>query len=787
MIRNYLLITLRNLARHRAYAAINIVGLAVGLTTSIFIFLWVIDEMSFDRFHPNADNIYRVMINNTYPDGRIETHGATPALLKHAIQTEIPEVGMIAQLSMDTEALIKHDENSFYGQGFYADPALFAIFDFALAKGDRNNPLPNVSSIVISEELAGKLFDDGDPIGRSLQVNGTQQFLVTGVFRDVPRHSTLQFEFVLPFDLYVKENPWTQHWRSGGTRTVVTLRPGASFESANAKLAGLIRNNCEGCTTSPFLFAYTKSRLYSEFENGRIAGGRIEQVVLFSIVAVIVLAMACINFTNLATARSAVRSREVGVRKIVGARQSGLIAQFIAESLLMSFIALVIALAAVQALLPFFNEMTYKSVLLDFTDTVFVGGTLAITLVCGFLAGIYPAFFLASFKPLLVLKGNVQSSLSGNGLRKALVVVQCAVTIVLMAGSIIIYKQLLFISDKHLGFDKENVVLIDRNNELGRNYAAFKADVLQVPSVKSIGFGGNNIFTVPITTTDPVWPGKPANASITFKIFRCDEGFIPTMNIELMAGRNFSDARGRDASNYIINKKAMDVMGLTLENVIGADLEMWNGKGKIIGVTNDFHNDNLRQGVEPLIFLYSEGFGGHYFIRVEGRTPVNETLAAIETRYERHSPDYPFEYSFLDEVFDREYRTEAVIGKLALSFTIVAVLISCLGLLGLASFAAERRKKELGIRKVVGASAGELVFMLCRDFTNLVATGLLIGLPVAWYLGSAFLSGYAFHAEIGVWTFVLTAGGTMLIAIATVAYQSARAALANPVEALRYE
>src|SRR5574341_1340357 len=340
MLKNYLAIALRNLARHRAYSIINIVGLAVGLATSIFIFLWVIDEMSFDTFHKNVDNIYMVMINNTYPDGRIETHWATPALLKHAIQTEIPEVGMIAQLSMDTEALIKYDENSFYGQVFYADPALFAIFDFALVKGDHNNLLPNISSIAISEKLAWKLFGDGDPIGRSLQVNGTQQFMVSGVFRDVPRHSTLQFEFVLPFDLYVKENPWTQHWKSGGTRTVVTLRPSVSFESANAKLAGLIRNNCEGCTTSPFLFPYKKSRLYSEFENGKSAGGRIEQVVLFSIVAVIVLVMACINFTNLATARSAARSREVGVRKIVGARQPGLIAQFIAESLSMSFVAL---------------------------------------------------------------------------------------------------------------------------------------------------------------------------------------------------------------------------------------------------------------------------------------------------------------------------------------------------------------------------------------------------------------------------------------------------------------
>ncbi|MCW5911660.1 MAG: ABC transporter permease [Cyclobacteriaceae bacterium] len=787
MLKNYFTITLRNLIRHRAYSIINIFGLTVGLATSIFIFLWVMDEISFDKFHANAGNIYRVMINHTYPDGRIATHGATSALLKGAIQTEVPEVDIIAQLDMGNEALIKHDINSFNEQGMYADPELFSILSFPLVKGDHSNALPDISSIVISEKLAGKLFGNDDPIGKSLQVNQSHEFKITGVFADVPKNSTLQFDFVLPFELYAKENPWTQHWRSGGTRTLITLKPGASLENANAKLAGLIKKNCEDCTASAFLFQYAQSRLYSKFENGKSAGGRIEQVKLFSVVAVIVLVMACINFMNLATARSATRSREVGVRKIIGAKQAGLIAHFMAESVLMSFAALLLALAVVQLLLPFFNEITDKSVQMDFSNPVFVAGTLAITLICGLLAGSYPAFFLSSFNPLVVLKGNAQTSLSGNGLRRALVVVQFATSIVLIAGSIIIYKQITFISHKNLGFEKENVIVIDRNEDIGKNHTAFKNDLLQLSSVKNIGFGGSNVFTIPITTTDPVWPGKPENSSINFKIFRCDEGFIPTMNIELLAGRNFSDIDNRDTSNYIINKKAMEVMGLSPENVIGTDLEMWTGKGKIVGLTNDFHNDNLREGIEPLIFLYSENLGWHYFIRVDGRTPVNETLAAIESTFKKYSPDYPFEYSFLDEVFDREYRTEAVIGRLSLSFTTVAVLISCLGLFGLASFAAERRTKELGIRKVMGASASNLAVMLCGDFTKLVAIGLLIGIPIAWYLGSDYLAGYAFHAKISVWIFALTATGTLLIALITVAYQSIKAALANPVESLRSE
>jgi len=786
MLKNYLKISFRNIFRHKGYSFINIFGLTVGLTTSIFIFLWVVDELSYDRFHANADNIYRVMINNTYPDGRIITHGATPVKLKDAMQTGVSEINLITQLSMDTELLIKHDVKSFNEQGIYADKTLFSVFSFSKIKGNPDNPLPDIKSIAISQKLAQKLFGDDNAIGRSLQVGQTYDLIVTCVFDDIPENSSLQFDFVISFDLFVKENPWTQNWRSGGTRTLVTLKPRASLMSANEKLEELIKKNCDDCTTNPFLFPYTKSRLYNNFENGKSAGGRIEQVVLFSLVAVIILTMACINFMNLATARSASRSREVGVRKIIGAKQSSLIIQFIIESVFMSFIALLFALGVVQVFLPLFNTIADKSIQLDFTNQ-FITGTLIITLISGLLAGSYPAFFLSSFKPIVALKGQVQSSFSGNGLRKTLVVIQFMTSIVLIIGSIIIYNQIRFISIKNLGFDKESVIVIDKNEDILKNYSAFKNDLLQFPSITSIGFGGSNIFTIPITSTDPVWPGKLENSSITFKIFRCDEGFIPTMGIELIAGRNFIGLNPQDASNYIINKKAMEVMGLTPENVIGADLEMWNGKGKIIGLTNDFHNDNLRVGIEPLILLYSVNNGWHYFVKVDEKTSISASLATIEQVFKNYSPDHPFQYSFLDEIFDREYRTEAIIGKLSLSFTVVAVLISCLGLFGLASYTAERRTKELGIRKVMGASIRNLIILLCRDFSKLVVISLFLGCPVAWYLMREFLAGYAFHTELGGSVFIITSVALWLIALLTVGYQSVKAALANPVESLRNE
>ena len=495
--------------------------------------------------------------------------------------------------------------------------------------------------------------------------------------------------------------------------------------------------------------------------------------------------MACINFTNLSTARAASRSREVGIRKSIGAQKNSLIVQFISESILLSFVGLAFAIVIVQLLLPFFNEVTTKSIRLDLSNPMFLAGILVITLICGLLAGSYPAFILSRFNPVKVLKGNTQLGLTGNTLRKSLVIVQFTTSIILVVGSIAVYKQIVFISEKNLGFDKDNIIVVDQNEGIVKSYPAIKNDLHQLASVKGIAFGGNNIFTIPITTTDPVWASKPDNSSILFKIYRCDAEFIPTMNIKIQSGRNFIDSQ--DASNYIINRKAAEVMGLSLENAVGNELEMWNGKGKIIGITDDFHNDNLKFGIEPMIFMYSENVGSHYFIKLGGELPIAANIEQIENVFKKHNPDYPFEYIFLDDVFNNEYQAEAVIGKLSLSFTVIAVLISCLGLFGLASFTAERRTKELGIRKVMGASVGNLVIMLCSDFTNLVLVSLFIGFPVSWYLIREYLSDYAFHAEINLGIYILTSIVMLFIVLLSVGYQSAKAAISNPVDSLRNE
>ncbi|ERM80529.1 hypothetical protein P872_12850 [Rhodonellum psychrophilum GCM71 = DSM 17998] len=786
MIFHALRTTFRNLFRHKTNAAVNILSLTIGLTSAIFIFLWILDEYGFDKFHPNDKELYQVLINQTFPDGQVHTYGATPAKLKEAILSEIPEVNKITITNMASMQLLQFGEVSFQEVGIYADPDWFSIFNFPIIHGDPSKPLPAINSIAISQKLADKLFGKTDPIGKTVQIEQTQEFMVSAVFADVPLHSRIQFEYVAPFEVYYQENPWMQGWGTGGTNTYVTLDPKASLPAVNQKLERLINSNCEDCTTSPFLYGFSKLYLNGKFEGGKNVGGRIDQVMLFGAVAGIILLMACINFMNLATASAASRSKEVSVRKIIGANRSGLVVHFMLESLILAFLGFLLAILLVQLLLPFFNTITSKSIQLDIFDPLFLGGAIMITLVCGLLAGIYPAIFLSSFKPLTIFQRNAGSLLTGSGLRKTLVVIQFASAVILMVGSIIIYQQINYISNKDLGFNKSQVLVIDQNKNLIANTAPFKNAMLQLSTVDNIGFGGSDIYVIPITTTEIEWPGKPNDASIHFKLFRSDAGFIPTLGIEMIQGRNFV-GQNQDSLHYIINRKAMEVMGIPEDEVIGSELDVWGHKGKIVGVTADFHNDNLKVGIEPLVFLYSENLGAYYFVKVNQPASMAEALAGIEKVFKTYSPDYPFEFTFLDELFERQYRSDLVMGKLSLSFMVIAILISCLGLFGLSTFTAARKTKELGIRKVMGASSFNLVLLLCRDFTKLVLVSILIGSPIAWYLAKSYLSGFAFHVDISWVTFLLSGLGLLAVALISVGFQSLKASLTNPTHSLRSE
>lgn len=779
------MIALRSLVKYKTYTLTNILGLSVGLAACISIFLWTVDEISFDKFHSKADRIYKVMINDIYPDGKMQTYQAPTVKLGEAMRADIPEIDEIAQTSWGSDMLVKYGDKKFNETGLYADSTLFTIFSFPIVSGNKLAPISNINSISISEKLAHKLFNEEDPIGKTLNVNHTSNFIIASVFKDVPSNSSLQFDFIVSFELWKTENPWADHWRSGATQAFVTLKPNSDFSSTDAKIRKLIKKNCSECSREAFLYPFAELYLNGQFVNGKASGGRISEVVLFGCIALIILAMACFNFTNLATARASTRNREVGVRKTIGASRFSIGLQFIGESVLISFLSLFFAVFLVVLLLPLLNEITGKTLILDYKNPLLVTGIIGITLLCGILAGVYPAFYLSSLKTSTVLKGNT-ASLKGGGIRKLLTVTQFAVSIVLIIGSIVIYRQLGYILEKNLGFNKENIIVVPQRDGFIKSHYAFKNDLLQIPTVKNVAFVGSNLFQVPITTTDPVWPGKPANSSLEFKILRCDEGFIPAMNVKLIAGRNFTNTRS-DSSNYIINEKAMLAMGLTKQNAIGTKLEMWNGKGEVVGITDDFVNGNLRQATEPLILMFTTSNGFNYYIKTIENANVNQTLASINAAAKKYAPDDPFEYSFLDNVYNREYQAESMLGKLSLGFTIIAVIICCLGLLGLATFAAEQRTKEIGVRKVLGASVSNIVVLLSKDFVKLVFIAIIIASPVAYYFMQKWLQGFAFRINIGWITFFIAAAAAILVALITVSFQAIKAAITNPVKSLRSE
>jgi putative ABC transport system permease protein len=550
----------------------------------------------------------------------------------------------------------------------------------------------------------------------------------------------------------------------------------------NKKMADVITKNCKECAgIQPILHRYTDIRLHSNYKNGKVDGGRIQYIKGFMFTAIIILLIACINFMNLATARAAMRGREVGVRKVIGAQRKNLIIHFIGESLLITFFSMALALITVQLLLPSFNVLTGKSVGLDLSEPAILLALFSILLFTGILAGSYPAFVLSSFKPVTVLKGQAQSLLSGAGLRKTLVVAQFAISAVLISGSIIVNNQIQYIRTKNLGFNKDNVITMQLRGGVEKHIQAFRNEALKHPGIISMSTAQHNPFSVDNSTTDPIWPGKEDGEQISFRAITSDEHFIPTMGMQLIAGRNFNGARA-DTVNYIVNEAAVKAM--RLDDPVGTPLEMWFGKGQIIGVVKDFHNRNFREKIEPLIFTYYPENSWRIFIRLDGNN-IQESISFLQDTYKKFDSVYPFEYSFLDKQFDDVYNAETTTGRLSIAFMVIAIIISCLGLFGLASFTAERRTKEIGVRKVLGASVPNLIMLLCSDFTKLILIALMIGLPFAYYLTSSFLAQYEYHTEMNLWIFVFVALLTLAIAILTVIYQSTKAATINPANTLR--
>ncbi|GAB3993290.1 ABC transporter permease [Spirosoma daeguense] len=789
MLRNYIKIAWRNLWKNKTFSFINILGLALGMACSLLIMIWVRDERSIDRFHANDSQLYRVMENQHYT-GVINTYPSTPGILAENIVKDIPEIKLASQALWE-ESLLFTVGNTFEKEkGRAVQGDFLSMFSFPLKEGDPKTALKRPDGLVITQKLADKYFKGKDPMGKTVRIDNRDDVMITGILADVPETSSLKFDYLISYERWLKTNNWAKEWGNNGPRCYVMLAPNVSIDKVNAKIKNYIKTKNKDSNVELFLQGYGESYLYSNWDGGKQNGGRIEYVRIFSIVAIIILVIACINFMNLATARSVKRAKEVGVRKVVGAYRNSLIGQFLGESMLITLLSLAFAILIVLLILPVFNELTGKKLFLDFTNPTFLLLLLGLSILTGMLSGSYPALFMSSLKPVVILKGTLKLKSSATYFRKGLVVLQFGLSIILILCTLVVYRQLNYIQNKNLGYNRENLLYMPLEGNLEKNFQTFKQELERQPGIKSVTCAQSDPLEVGSSTQGVSWPGKDTTQLMLFSQNAVSFDYIQTMGIKLVDGRDFSKEFSTDTSSYLINEASARKMGY--KNPVGKEMTMWNKKGKIVGLMKDFHYNSLHTAIEPLILRLQRGIADttNNWGSVLVRTNAGETkqaIASMETAFKKFNPTFPFKYSFTDQEFGNLYKAENTVSKLATYFAFLAIFISCLGLFGLAAFTAEQRTKEIGIRKVLGASVTNLVGMLSKEFIQLVLVAALIAFPIGGYFLSGWLEKYPYRIDLEWWYFVAALFMAMFIALITVSFQSIKAALINPVKSLKTE
>jgi putative ABC transport system permease protein len=790
MIKNYLTVTLRNLRKHKAYSLINVTGLAIGMACSILILLWVRDELSFDRFHANAAQIHRV-----YRDEAVTAPGSGSALtsppMAAAFKKDFPEVLKSTRFGTWQRRLITNGDKSFTETGYmHADPDFFEMFSFPLVKGDPKTAFSNPYSVVLTESAAAKYFGADDPMGQHLTIDRTFDVVVTGIVQDPPLNSSLTFTMLSPFQILLTQyigDDNSDNWGFNSFSTFLLLAPEVRAADFNAKLEGYLQRYVADDTDRLAVQRLTDIHLLSDLGHDFRNKGSIKYVWIFSALALFILAIASINFMNLTTARSAKRAREVGMRKVVGARRSQLVRQFFGESIVMSLLALGVALIFVELSLAPFNSLSGKAITTGWLENLPVLlGCLGISLATGIFSGVYPALFLSSFRPIRVLKGSVHAAGGGSAFRKTLVIIQFSLSVFLITGTAVISRQLTYMRNKDLGFDKERIIHLRLFGELTKKYPVIWERLLRNPDVVSVTASLALPTDIQNSPGSPEWEGKDPNAKMEIKADFVDFDYIETFGIPIVEGRSFSREFATDADEaYLVNEEAVRRMGLE-RPAVGKRFAFWGKEGRIVGVMKDAHFQTFHQKIEPLAFKIFPDWLRFLYIKIRpGDTAA--ALASIEKTWASLNLGYPFDYRFLDEDFDNLYRTEARMGTLFRTFAALAVFIACLGLFGLASFMAEQRTKEIGIRRVLGASVPGIAAMMSREFAIWVLAANLVAWPAAWFFMGRWLQGFAYRAELSVWSFVLSGAIALAVALATVGSLSVRAASANPTDALRYE
>jgi putative ABC transport system permease protein len=794
MIKNYLKIAFRNLWRHKIFSFINILGLAIGMTACYLIFLYVRFELSYDSMHARTSRMYRLVTDIKTPSETIRA-GITAWPFAPNIKKDFPEVETVARIGLTNFLVRKGDRKFQEDRVLWADSTFFQLFDFNLIKGNALTVLKDPFNVVLSKTAARKYFGDADPIGQTLLLTGEDyNGLVTGVMEDLPENSHIKADMLISMSTLTKVfNPdQDNQWSNFDALSYLLLRPGVDPEAVEKKFpAFLERHNGKEMQANqmyytlslePLRDVYLKSDREDNIENGNI-----NNVYIFSIIAIFILLIACINFINLSTARSAERAKEVGIRKVIGAEKGQLMRQFIGESLILSLIAFVMALGLDSMLLPLFNQLAGKTISEGiFTDLSSLALLFSASIGIGLLAGVYPALVLAGYKPIVVLKGRFSTGNKGIMLRRGLVIAQFTISIALITGTIIVYNQMKYMRNRDLGFQKDQMLILDTNGDAGKD--ALKQEIARLPQVKSAS----------LSSSVPGGPNSGAYSEVenrkgdlqvaNLDLYFVDFDYIDQFRIQMAAGRSFSRDFGTDTTQaMVINEAAVKLLGYASpQEAIGRRFRQWGREGKIIGVTKNFHFRSLQDPIKPLSMRIEPSRSNLLSVKVSaGELPA--TIAAIESKWKSVITKRPFSYYFLDEFFDRQYRSEERFGKLFLNFAILAIFISCLGLLGLASYSTLQRTREIGIRKVMGASVTNIVHLLSWDFLRLVGLAFFIAAPIAWYFMDRWLQDFAYRIDISWWIFLLAGMIALVIALLTISFQASRAALVNPVKSLRSE
>ena len=786
MLRHNILLIYRNFKRFKTTFLINLIGLSTGLACTLLIYLWVTDELRMDKFHDKDSRLFKLMEHQQH-SGSIRVTDSTPWLLAEALEDEVPEVefSVVATPTYwSAGQTLSVGNNPVKANGKYASKDFFHVFSYELIQGSKDAALADKSSIAISRELAVNLFGGTeDVVGKTVVYQQDQIFKVSAIFENLPGNSSEYFDFILPYRILTDRVPQVAAWDNSGPNTFVVLKEGTSPTEFNRKISNFISTKSEDKHRTLFSTKYSDDYLFGNYENGVQSGGRIEYVKLFSIVAVFILIIACINFMNLSTAKASGRAKEVGIKKVVGAGRKTLIFQFLGESLLMTMLALTIAILLVDIFLPQFNIITEKKLALVF-DRNLVLSMACVVMFTGLVSGSYPALYLSGFNPASVLKGKVSMAFGELWARRGLVVFQFTLSVILIVLVVVVYKQIDFVQNRNLGYDKENVVYFPNEGKIKASLETFLLGLNKIPGVtkassiaQSMVGGGN--------TTEIQWDGKGPEQRIPFAIRPVNYDIIEMLDVEIIEGRAFSREFSTDTSAVIFNEAGIKAMGM--KDPIGQEITLGDGsKFTIIGVMRNFHYESLHTNVGPLFFVLKPQYTETIMVKIAAGE-VRQTLERMEKFYRQYNPGFPFSYRFLDQDYQSLYGSEMRVSLLSRYFAGIAILISCLGLFGLASFTAERRRKEIGIRKVMGSSEFGIVYLLSAEFTKLVLASILVALPFSYLLTKQWLDGFAFKISVESWYFISAGLVALFIAWLTVGVQAVRAARVNPTQCLRDE